>query len=197
MYLSKKREVFFIHIPKCGGVSIKRSLFPKSWFRYGHLNYCDVVNIYGEQTVKKMFTFTFVRNPWDRLYSAYKFLSQGGFNFLDRNFFKKELQKFANFEKFVEKWLNKTNIYKFIHFVPQVNFISIDGEINLDFIGRFENFDKDYKRIVKRIGFGKKLKHLNKTSKRKNYREVYTRSMIQKVAEIYSEDIDLFNYQFT
>jgi hypothetical protein len=202
MNFMKKKKVLFIHIPKCGGTSVKKSLYPKSRSKYGHghITYKDALKIYGPQVVDSMFSFSFVRNPWQRLFSAFTFLADGGMDLFDTIVHGTRLRPYESFEKFVFEWLSKDNIYNtrpnIIHLMPQHEFICLDGEIAVDFVGRFENFDDDYEKIRKEIGFGTELKHINKTSRGRSYRDVYTPQMVDKVAEVYDQDIELFDYSF-
>ena len=41
-----------------------------------------------------------------------------------------------------------------------------------------------------------KLEHHNKTDK-KDYKDIYTAQMIEKVHQIYQKDIDIFKYKFS
>src|SRR3954465_5712000 len=81
-------KCIFIHIPKTAGVSISKSLFG---------NYTDHANIdwylkhYEKRTVEQYYKVAFVRNPWDRLYSAYVFLRQGGMYEADATFYNQNL----------------------------------------------------------------------------------------------------------
>ena len=69
----------FIHVPKTGGMSVRKTLFTKSDL-YPHLTIRDYQSLLSEQEVGSYYKFAFVRNPWDRLVSAYSFLRAGGLN---------------------------------------------------------------------------------------------------------------------
>lgn len=71
----------FIHITKTAGTSVAISLFGELPYHYTAVQYRV---IYGRKTFNRYFKFAFVRNPWDRLYSAYSFLKNGGWNNEDR-----------------------------------------------------------------------------------------------------------------
>jgi hypothetical protein len=204
---ARSNNAFFIHIPKAGGTSVKKSLYPKSLtkYQYGHLTYKDIIEIYGQEKVDSIYKFTFVRNPWDRVYSGYRFLAQGGMDLIDRALYSLGIAKYDTFEEFVYNWLSKENIYgkvhKYIHFYPQFEFLTNDADkIAVDFIGKVENMESDYNKIREKIGFGKSLKHLNRTPKTKkfkeDYRNAYTNDMIDIVAKVYKRDIEEFGYSF-
>ena len=71
--------------------------------------YCKIFN-YKE--FNDYYKFTFVRDPWDRLASAYYFLKDGGFHENDKKWYKENLKEYNNFDDFVNNWVNKKNIYK-------------------------------------------------------------------------------------
>ena len=189
----------FIHIPKAGGISTIKSLYGEKADGIGHRPYSHFIFVYGEETYNRYFKFSFVRNPWDRLYSAYKFLKKGGMDLPDKNFNEKILSKYDSFEEFVLKWLDDTNVDSYDHFIPQYKFLYDENDnLMVDFVGRFENLNEDYEKIREKIGTGEPLKHLNKTKDKKenDYRKVYTPEMAEKVAEVYKKDIELFGYSF-
>jgi len=189
----------FIHIPKAGGISIIKSLYGEKAGGIGHRRWEHFKWLYGEENFNDYFKFTFVRNPFDRLLSAYSFLKKGGMNHMDKEFGETVMAPYDTFEKFVNEWVNEKNVDSWVHFIPQYKYLyNESGYLMVDFIGYFENFNEDYEKIRQRIGTGKKLKHLNKTPDKheKNYREAYTPQMIEKVTEVYKQDLELFKYNF-
>ncbi len=192
----RQTKSIFIHIPKAGGISIIKSLYGENAQGFGHPIYKIFLDIFREDYYK-FFKFTFVRNPWDRVYSAYTFLIQGGLNEQDKRFSKQYLSKFKTFEDFILNGLEQEDIQNWIHFIPQYKFIfDENNKLMVDFVGRFENFENDFNEIAKKINNNTSLKHLNKSRKKKNYTDMYNDKMIEKVYQIYKTDIDLLNYEF-
>ncbi|HSH75802.1 MAG TPA: sulfotransferase family 2 domain-containing protein, partial [Longimicrobiales bacterium] len=76
------RRCIFVHIPKCAGFSVARSLFGN--LAGGHLTVRKYQMIYRRREFSEYFKFTFVRNPWDRVVSAFFFLKEGGVNEVDK-----------------------------------------------------------------------------------------------------------------
>jgi len=71
-----------------------------------------------------------------------------------------------------------------------------DGNIGVDFIGRFESLQDDYNKMMKAIGLPERtLKHINKYE-RDDYRKYYTDEDIEKVFQLYKRDIEYFKFTF-
>ena len=189
-----KSKTIFIHIPKTAGVSLAKAIYGDVILE-GHRSFyfnSIALNIKNED----YFSFSFVRNPFDRLYSAYKFLNAGGMNHLDKLAFQTFLSEFEDFEDFILNGLNEKLIYQITHFIPQHEYLcDKSGNILVDFIGRFEDLESDTLLLSKRLKKDINLSHLNFNSKL-NYKEVYTDEMIYKVNQIYQKDIDIFKYTF-
>tara|TARA_B100000795_G_scaffold242951_1_gene206515 strand:+ start:192 stop:863 length:672 start_codon:yes stop_codon:yes gene_type:complete len=189
-----KSKTIFIHIPKTAGVSLANAIYGDVTLE-GHRSFyfnSIALNVKNE----KYFSFTFVRNPFDRLYSAYKFLKKGGINHYDRLAFETHLSKFKDFKDFVLNGLNNKLIYQITHFIPQYEYLCDKrGTILVDFVGRFEDLDNDILLLSKKLKKDIKLNHHN-YNKKVDYKEVYTDEMIDKVYQIYQKDIDIFKYSF-
>ncbi len=175
-------------------------------FGNGHLtiaDYCKTVN------VDDYFKWCFVRNPWDRIVSAYE-------GCVDVN-------EHISFEKFINTIYKNKIYFKLkhifyynlpdlglpvtrIHFYPMIKMISVVDKVKIDFIGKFENLENDWKKVLDicKIPY-EPLVHMNarQTRRLKNsrykytpYKEYYTQELIDKVAELYAEDIKYFNYDY-
>jgi hypothetical protein len=70
-----------------------------------------------------------------------------------------------------------------------------NGKLFCDFIGRYENLQKDFNKVIAYLGLPViKLPHLN--SQNLDYTEYYSNELIDIVAEIYKKDIEMFKYDF-
>ncbi|MEW9838640.1 sulfotransferase family 2 domain-containing protein [Mesorhizobium sp. ZMM04-4] len=67
--------------------------------------------------------------------------------------------------------------------------------LKLDYIGFVENIDNDFSFVANKLGRENSLAKKNQ-SRRHDYRKYYNRKMRDKVADIYSRDIELFEYDF-
>ena len=127
-------------------------------------------------------SFTFVRNPWDRVVSDYKWY--GG-----------NKGRVGTLEDFIinERVADKS------HIIPQYKFIyDSEGTQLVDYIGRFENLYLDFQKICKELNIpiGSKLPHAHKTDSSKHYTEYYNNTTRDIVQEKYCKDIEYFNYTF-
>ena len=190
------RECLFVHIPKCAGISVSQSLFG---CRTGsHLTIRDLQLVYSRGEFDRYFKFTFVRNPWDRLVSAFFFLKKGGFGTRDRSWSNEVLSVYSDFDTFVKDWLTPENIYSYLHFVPQHKFLRSQGNHPVvDFIGRYESLEEDFLYIQKKLGINAELKHLNITEGHNDdYRTYFSDETANIVADVYREDLLIFRYSF-
>lgn len=190
-------KCIFIHIPKCAGLSVCKSLFGN--LGGGHIMVRDYQIVYKKSEFQDYFKFTFVRNPWDRLVSAYHYLREGGFNSSDEIWAKNNLLRYKDFDDFTRNWVNRDNIYSMLHFIPQHNFVCLPNRLEpvVDYIGRLENIKNDFDYIKQRLGISTELIHYNDSQSRvTDYKTYYTQETIEIVATAYKEDIKLFNYTF-
>ena len=182
----------FMHIPKAAGTSVSTSLFGSG---SRHLRYTE----YQRANAKKFenyFKFTFVRNPWDRLYSAYSFLKGGGMNEMDARWAHENLRDYPDFPSFVRSWVTTDNIWNWVHFKPQHYFVCDDQiQQKMDFVGRFETLEHDFEYVAQRIGISSgRLPHMNRIANSGHYRQFYDEETWGIVASVYAVDIELFGY---
>lgn len=188
-----EHKCIFIHITKTAGTSVALGLFGYLPYHYQAWQYRG---FYGRKTYKEYFKFAFVRNPWDRLYSAFCYLKGGGWNDEDRIWAESNLQGIDDFNEFVLGWLNSERLKAHIHFWPQHEFIcNRSGEPMIDYLAYFETISDDYQVVSSKISTSKELVHKN-ASKRFGYKDIYIPESIEKVASLYSKDIALFGYEF-
>jgi hypothetical protein len=189
-------KTIFVHIPKAAGVSICKSLYGS--LAGGHTPISRYQYVFSKKDFCSYFKFTFVRNPWDRLFSAYTFLKKGGFNVKDEDWATKNLSSFNSFEEFVMGWVSPDNVRKYLHFIPQTDMLFLPGTstMPIDFIGFFENIEDDFNYIAATMNKTVTLPYFNKTEREESYLHQYNEAMIAKVAEVYRSDIETFGYVF-
>jgi len=146
------------------------------------------------------FKFAFVRNPWDRVYSAYRFLKNGGANEEDRQWAVDFLDAYDDFDQFVLVGLSRPEVLDKFHFHSQVSCLSGPGESwpHIDFLGFFENLEADFLYVAEKLYPGHQLglPTINRSGAGKSYLQAYTADTKEIVAKIYRKDIDIFGYNF-
>ncbi len=192
------QRCIFVHIPKAAGSSVAKALFGES---VGHRPIRRHI-AYSQELVDQYYKFTFVRNPWDRLYSGYNYFHHciGMTKHRDHRWATQMLGRFSGFEEFVNGLSNPDfvkTIKQYDHFRDQKDWLCdpSSGEMMMDFVGRFENLERDYNHVCARLGVTQKLPHYRR-GKGSDYRTHYSDRMIDIVGEVYEADISAFSYGF-
>lgn len=190
MFIAYAPKVIFIHIQRTGGTTITQLLkqtcrnYKIAAEQHSNVqslptNFFDAYNTYQ--------IFTFVRNPWARLYSWFSLLN------------KWNIEQGTDEKIAFEQFLMSDNMTMFPTFqFNQLDYITnSNGKIITNNIGRFEDFEKDVYRIFQ--SFGLKIKGdipVINQSNNKQYRAFYTKKSRDFVFEKCQKDIEYFGYEF-
>jgi len=210
--ISHKHKCIFLHIPKAAGTSIERFLkkldpdIPSKVLRKrGFSRFLnDYLNYY---------VFSFVRDPYDRFVSAWKwgelkFSKEGSLPFYRKS-------RSVSFEEYVllttdpdyrSNHIELWSEYDDYHTLPQFEFFpnlngghyftdKINPDFTCDFVGRFENINEDFNKVCASIGVKElKLPHAYNS---KTFKQpfAWTDSLKYKVYSYYKKDFKLFNYE--
>lgn len=179
-------KCIFVHIPKSAGKSIALAVYGDD--KPGHYLLEDY-QYFNPEAYERSFKFAFVREPVSRFISAYNFLASGGSTSGDRFFKEKIIDRYEDINSFVELWLANDNLLIKEHFVPQVYFTHIDGEMGLDFLGYFETLSSDYIKLQEHIHDLPNLPYVNQGTKNKTTVLPQTRALLK---ELYKADYAAF-----
>lgn len=193
-----KKEMVFMHIPKTGGASIGQLCASIGIGIIGHdlrnPNYISLAQY--RRSRAEIFSFAIVRNPWDRLVSAYHFLHKGGLNPNDSKDADKYVTHYSGFNEFVSGAFKDDAILAQLHFRPQYEWISDEDGVIADYVGRFEELQLHVSAYLALAGLPDyKLQHVNKAT-HKHYQQYYSKASIDIVGDVYSRDIQLFGYEY-
>ena len=195
----KKLEVIFTHIPKSAGTSIVDALFGQKSRHIPVLRYAA----FDEKRFADSFKFTFVRNPWSRIHSAYHYLNRvvgKGDKFVDWTRATHYLSDTPTFEDFIlglKDRRYRSAIKRYVHFRDQMDWISIPGRGNvMNFVGRFESLDADFEHVCEVLARQDLVLPQLRPGAGKDYRQAYTSQMVDIVADLYRRDIDSLGYEF-
>lgn len=181
-------DFIFIHINKTAGSSIEEAL--GLYFMHHTVN--DVIDDIGQEKWNNAFTFSFVRNPWDKVASHYRYR------------YERNVSSMKSQEIDFRTWLNLAYVERKpryfnnpVLFMPQVEWLKgPSGRIEVDFIGRFERLEQDFNEVCDKLGFSATLPHLKATRRSGSYRDLYSDETESMVGDLFAPDIDRFGYEF-
>jgi len=221
-------KCLFVHVPKTAGQSVEQFFMDRmglDWDsdraevllgdnpdttrgtqKLAHLSAWEYVNdgFIERGEFDSLFRFSFVRNPFERIVSEYRY----------RNYF-----HHRSFRDFVLHKLPQPGWDdKYRHVLPQYDMLhDPDGRLMVDFVGRFETLQQDFDKVCQWLGFeDSKLPHRNPSNKKsrnlkrkvrnalflngedrkKHWTEFYDQRTLDAVSRLYEKDIEAFGYRF-
>jgi hypothetical protein len=224
----------FVHVPKTAGISIEHvflGLLGLTWDaraplllrhnedpakgppRLSHLKAGEYVSLgyLTQQEFDAYFKFSFVRNPWDRLVSEYKY---------------RGYPVRMDFKTYLFRHLPPAGFSDlYTHVIPQYDFLHDEaGRQLVDFVGKYESLQADFDQVCARLGIpGTPLPHANRSGEVKprirtlndikkqlrrwlwnlerrhtfpHYSQYYDQESRDYVASLYRNDIEAFGYSF-
>jgi hypothetical protein len=152
---------------------------------FGHTPAYQLVENFGQERWRKMFTFGFARNPWDRLVSVCARINP---------------EEMRNPTAFAD-WLYNDclNHQGNPHRVAKGTWIHqpcSDFLFPCTYVGRFENMAEELKRICRVLGRPVPEWRHDEQRTRAPYQTFYTDAAREWVRRKYWRDIDLFGYRF-
>ncbi|MDT8410061.1 MAG: sulfotransferase family 2 domain-containing protein [Wenzhouxiangellaceae bacterium] len=144
-----------------------RDLYPQAWEQY--------------------FKFCFVRNPFDRAFSDYRWrVSKVGNDDLTFGQFLEKMAAGDFRERAIPRQFDNWPIY------------TIDNSIAVDFVGRFERLETDLKKVFDRIGLPMPaaLPHAKSMQRKHHYSRHYGDHERQLVDRLFKRELAEFDYRF-
>lgn len=180
-------DVAFVHINKTGGSSIEKAL----GIPFQHLTALELRDRMGPERFRRLFSFAFVRNPWAKVASHYRYRVKTNQTELGR--------QPIPFPEWVRRAYgdHEPTFYDQPRmFMPQTDWIVDEaGEVLVDFVGRFERLEEDFGEVCRRLGRTAELPHL-KASGGRDYRAMYDDEAAAVVAERFAPDLERWGYTF-
>jgi hypothetical protein len=223
-----RQRILYLAIPKCASTTIRMALSAM----IGEVPSCaEQVHLRRHSALKspkqvgpaafhrlvkdeRALRFSFVRNPYDRLVSAWADKFQGrplapGNAIVEAYLQRRkamdlplpkgpgETLSFADFVQFVAATADDPID---MHWQSQDNLLNLPG-VNFDFIGRLETFGQDFTRVIEHVGGDRSLamvidSQLNK-SRHDAWRDYYTGALADQVYRTFERDFDRLQYPRT
>ncbi|WP_135455662.1 sulfotransferase family 2 domain-containing protein [Vibrio echinoideorum] len=191
-YKPYHNSFIFIHIPKSAGMSVVKELYGID--SSTHATASDFIRK-DKSYFDSLYTFSVVRNPYNRLVSAYDYLKRGGMNINDRVWRDIYISKYSDLNDFViNGGLEHAILKKADHFRTQTDYVYNDGSLVLKAVFKFENLIEMKKIVAKEIQREINLGKVN-THPIDNKKSVLSNRARDIVFELYSEDFKNFGYE--
>jgi dermatan 4-sulfotransferase 1 len=208
-----EHKLIYARIPKVANSSIKAALthllkFPpqagvkttadKFW-KTGTNNETQILDAKHARALRHThFSFSFVRNPFDRLVSGYNN------KIIEEEPVAKAMQfmgfkRHMSFASFIDAVCRTDDEQMDVHFMPQSTILTYRGLLVPKFVGRFEHIQKDWHRLNRRLrsnGFptlgalpSKNVRRSGKTDLRTLFHSAH---LVDRILEKYAEDFSYF-----
>lgn len=170
-------KIKFIHITKTGGASIQNII--------QHLDNVVLAHHHPIKPEDEQYTtFAVVRDPYARVESMYNFYKYRR-NVVVEN-------TFEGFVNNIKHYQNVSHGGTLMAFKPCFNYLSINGELKVSKVLRFENLRNDYIDFASTYGLPKQLEHVNKNNEKRPI--TWSPNMRKIVQEVYFKDFEVFDY---
>ena len=212
-------KFIFVHIPKVAGIAIRKHLLELNYIYSnfillpngvlnGHASIFEIKNKIAEynQSIDNIIAFAFVRNPWSRLVSLYFYHLNNPYVTYNG----KTVKSFGSFEKFCEEVTFMNNPKEGSHEIWRATqtyyLVNEEGELLVDFVGKFENIDEDFKYVYNKIysQLHHSISHKNKqiaplfklnvnpNTDTQHYKKYYNKKTWKIVREKFVDDVEMF-----
>ena len=214
MIISKGRRYIFVHIPKTGGTAMALALearakaddiligdTPKAVKRrsrvknvktagrlWKHSTLADAEGVITRADMADLFTFTLVRNPWDRMVSYYYWLQTQTFSHPAVT-----LAKSTTFTGFI----NTRQTATVLSAHPYSSYMTDGaGKVHADLYVRLEHLAEDMEPLAKHLGFNLDMPIANQSARPRDWRGYYSDADAERVAKLCARDIAAHGYEF-
>lgn len=205
MIFSSSRKFVFFAVPKTGTHSVREQIRPllaeNDWEQqlltgrmlspinaiaeigHGHISYMQLASIVGEDTVRDMHCFTFVRHPIDRFMSACAFLARTDPSYNDDPI------------GWSQRAFSRPQFRNRVLIRPQTDMLTdAHGELAMSYIGRYESLQADLNVVLGRLSApNAELAQRNVTQNQKP-RLTGSSAFLEELNAFYEADFRLLGY---
>ena len=208
MIVSHRHRFIFFAVPRTATHAIRNALQPllgdEDWQQealrmkvrsplpalarigHGHVSVREARAALSPDLWQSYFKFAIVRNPFDRFVSVCAMLNKRnpGYRGQEMAFMKTAL----NVPRFRQRVLVR----------PQAEMLTgEDGQLGLDYVGRYESLTESFTTICSRIGLGDQALAVANATEHQPFGTYYDSQLKRMVGDFYRRDFALFNYPTT
>ncbi len=176
----------FIHINKCGGSSVEIAL----GLEKTHDTALDRRDQIGNAAWQAAFTFTIVRNPFERVASIYYYRVRTDMTGL--------ANRHLNFNDWIARVFGENDPAYWEDsplMRPATEWVFQDGKLLVDHVARLEQIAAEWPKICKKLGITRNLQLTNQNS-HPAHGAIYSDHSRKLIETIFAADLDQFNYRF-
>ena len=184
MIYSNSNKFMFYHIPKTAGQSLHNVLrkytvgdHVNEYYVTRDMTHTAVEHTWDKYKGSEYFSFAIVRNPYDRMFSLYNFLTR-------RKLIKETLEQFIN---------------NMDREPSQFRLLNHNGVVPLSFVGKFENLEEDFNFIADKINIDERCTDLPKVNMDQTsnitYKEAFNNELKDIIDKKHHDDFINFNYE--
>jgi chondroitin 4-sulfotransferase 11 len=211
LLVSHRHRCLFAHVPKCAGTSIKRLLElepvkPPYW----HCAWDEAERLLGRETLASYFKFAVVRNPWDRMVSAWRMFSDKRWCKQERHHSLREfvavsidesipfLTRYASHDEQVrwERSVENIRHHTLPALHPYYGVVDARGAVRMDEVINYRDLEEGFNLVRRRLGLASVRLPRENATRHKHYSCYFDHDTRAIVAEHFAADIDTFKFTF-
>ncbi|XP_068726293.1 carbohydrate sulfotransferase 11-like isoform X4 [Montipora capricornis] len=221
--VNEKYKVLYCYIPKVACTQWNKVFLALKERPNVHLdihnpgNYKWLNKGYSDEEIKwrlqTYFKFVFVREPFERLLSAYqdKFVETPDIHYMER-YATKIKGNFKHYMYTDRSSDNELTFKKFIYYITSIGFnndrhwatyesLCLPCDIQYDFIGHFNDMQEEARHVLRQTGMDKEvtfspfLSHNTSSKMLANFATI-PKAKILQLAKLFEKDYQMFNYPF-
>lgn len=200
--ISRKDKIVWIAVPKVASMSIQSAMLRTIGANWNEYDDHSLRRLKEVSALTDHFRFAFVRNPWSRLVSCWSDRVMGPVRKKKQKFLfdAKRFSAGMPFDEFLRQVAKIPDRMANPHFRSQSALLSYQGELVVDFVGRYEELNDDWYVLSQHYRLAP-LAHVNRSPERHAgdvdyHRSFYSEELVDLVGRRYAEDIERFGYDY-
>ena len=205
MIFSSSKKFIFFAVPKTGTHAVREQLRPlltgHDWEQqlltghmlspiaqlaeigHGHISFTQLASVVGEETLREMHCFTFVRNPIDRFMSACAFLAR-----TDPSYDRDPVG-------WAQRAFSRPQFRSRVLIRPQTEMLTdTNGKLAMTWIGRYETLQTDLNVVLGHLNAPSAILAQRNVTQNQKPRLTGSPQFIEELKDFYEADFRLLDY---